>query len=126
MLPDDRRYSPEHEWIRPEEGDGVIGLTRYAVDELGDIVYIELPAMGASFAQFASFGVIESVKAVSDLYAPAGGTVVAVNEELRTRPELVNGDPHGDGWICRISLSDPVELDALLDAAGYAELIGSE
>jgi glycine cleavage system H protein len=126
MLPDDRRYSREHEWIRPEQGDGVIGLTRYAVDELGDIVYVELPAIGAEVAQFASFGVIESVKAVSDLYAPAGGEVVAVNDDLRTRPELVNSDPHGDGWICRIRVRDPAELDALLDAAGYADLIGSE
>jgi glycine cleavage system H protein len=126
MLPDDRRYSREHEWILRNQEEGVIGLTRYAVDELGDIVYLELPAIGATFAQFASFGVIESVKAVSDLYAPAGGTVVAVNEELRTRPDLVNSDPHGDGWICRIRLGNLAELEALLDAAAYGELIGSE
>jgi len=125
-LPDDRRYSREHEWIRPADGEALIGLTRFAVDELGDIVYVELPALGAALTQFASFGVVESVKAVSDLYAPAGGTVVAVNEELRTRPELLNSDPHGDGWVCRISLADATQLDALLDARGYAELIGSE
>ncbi|MGH2462281.1 MAG: glycine cleavage system protein GcvH [Candidatus Limnocylindria bacterium] len=125
-LPDDRSYSREHEWIRPTDGEGEIGLTRFAVDELGDIVFVELPSVGANLTQFASFGVVESVKAVSDLYAPASGTVAAVNEALRTRPELLNSDPHGDGWICRISLADATELDALLDARGYAELIGSE
>jgi glycine cleavage system H protein len=125
-LPDDRRYSREHEWIRPEDGEGVIGLTQFAVDELGDIVYVELPAVGASLTQFASFGVVESVKAVSDLFAPASGAVVAVNEELRTRPELLNSDPHDAGWICRIKVADPAELDALLEAPAYAELIGSE
>jgi len=125
-LPDDRRYSREHEWIRPEGEQGVIGLTRFAVDELGDIVYVELPAVGATLSQFASFGVVESVKAVSDLFAPASGEVVAVNEELRTRPELMNGDPHDAGWICRITLTDSAELDALLEAPAYAELIGSE
>lgn len=125
-LPDDRRYSKEHEWIRPENGEGVVGLTRFAADELGDIVYVELPAEGATLTQFKSFGVVESVKAVSDLYAPASGTVVAVNEDLRSRPELLNSEPHEGGWICRISLTDAGELDALLDARGYAELIGSE
>ena len=124
-LPEDRRYSKEHEWIRPENGEGVVGLTRFAADELGDIVYVELPAVGATLTQFKSFGVVESVKAVSDLYAPASGTVVAVNEDLRSRPELLNSEPHDGGWICRISLTDAGELDALLDAGGYAELIGS-
>lgn len=126
MLPDDRRYSREHEWVRREGDEGVIGLTTFAVSELGDIVYVELPALGSSLTQFASFGVVESVKAVSDLYAPAGGTVVAVNEALRTQPELMNSDPHGDGWICRITLASPAELDALLDAAAYGNLIGLE
>ncbi len=126
MLPDDRRYSREHEWVRPEGGEGVIGLTTFAVSELGDIVYVELPAVGAQLTQFGSFGVVESVKAVSDLFAPAGGTVVAVNEALRTQPELMNGDPHGEGWICRITLANAGELDALLDAAGYGNLIGLE
>ena len=125
-LPDDRRYSKEHEWIRPENGEGVVGLTRFAADELGDIVYVELPAVGATLTQFKSFGVVESVKAVSDLYAPASGTVVAVNEDLRSRPELLNSEPHDGGWICRIDLTDAGELDALLDARGYAELIGGE
>jgi len=126
MLPTDRRYSKEHEWIRPESGEGVIGLTRFAVDELGDIVYVELPAVGSTVSQFASFGVVESVKAVSDLFAPASGEVVAVNEALRTSPELMNTDPHDAGWLCRIRLTAPAELDALLDAAAYGELTGVE
>jgi glycine cleavage system H protein len=124
MLPDDRRYSREHEWIRPEGEEGVIGLTEFAVTELGDIVYVELPAVGSSLTQFASFGVVESVKAVSDLFAPASGSVVAVNEALRSQPELMNRDPHGEGWICRITLSGGDELDALLDATAYEALIG--
>jgi glycine cleavage system H protein len=123
-LPDDRRYSREHEWIRPEGAEAVIGLTQFAVTELGDIVYVELPAVGSSMTQFASFGVVESVKAVSDLFAPASGSVVAVNDELRTRPELLNSDPHGDGWVCRITLASPDELDGLLDATAYAALTG--
>jgi glycine cleavage system H protein len=126
MLPDDRRYSREHEWIRPDGTDGVVGLTEFAVTELGDIVYVELPAVGGTLTQFSSFGVVESVKAVSDLFAPAGGTVVEVNEALRTQPELMNRDPHGEGWICRITLANAGELDALLDAAGYGALIGLE
>lgn len=126
MLPDDRRYSREHEWIRPESAEGVIGLTEFAVTELGDIVYVELPAVGSTLRQFATFGVVESVKAVSDLYAPASGTVVAVNDALRSQPELLNADPHGDGWICRITLAADDELDALLDAKGYEALIGIE
>jgi len=125
-LPHDRRYSREHEWIRPEDDEGVIGLTQFAADELGDIVYVELPAIGATLTQFASFGVVESVKAVSDLFAPASGVVLTVNDELRTRPELMNSDPHDAGWICRIRLADSAELDALLEAPAYAELIGSE
>jgi glycine cleavage system H protein len=126
MLPDDRRYSREHEWIRREDDEGVIGLTEFAVTELGDIVYVELPAVGTGLTQFASFGVVESVKAVSDLYAPASGTVIEVNEALRAQPELLNGDPHLAGWICRVTLADAAELDALLDAAGYGALIGLE
>jgi glycine cleavage system H protein len=126
MLPDDRRYSREHEWIRRDGDEGVIGLTEFAVTELGDIVYVELPAVGSGISQFASFGVVESVKAVSDLYAPASGSVMAVNEALRSQPELMNQDPHGDGWICRIALTNVNELDALLDAKAYEALIGIE
>ncbi len=119
--PDDLRYSKEHEWVRVEDGRATIGITSFAADELGDIVFIELPEVGASLKQFATFGVVESVKAVSDLYAPVSGEVVEVNEKLSDAPELLNSDPFGDGWIARVTLSDPAEVDALMDAAAYAD-----
>ena len=118
--PDDLRYSKEHEWVRVEGSHGTIGITSFASDELGDIVFVELPEVGASVAQFATFGVVESVKAVSDLYSPVSGSITEVNEALRDAPELLNSDPYGEGWIARIELSDPTELDALMDAAAYA------
>jgi glycine cleavage system H protein len=118
--PDDLRYSKEHEWVRAEGSHGTIGITSFASDELGDIVFVELPEVGSSVAQFATFGVVESVKAVSDLYSPVSGSVTEVNEGLRDAPELLNSDPFGEGWIARIELSDPTELDALMDADTYA------
>ena len=121
-LPDDRRYSREHEWVRIEGSMAVIGITSFAADELGDIVYVELPEVGASLAQFGSFGVVESVKAVSDLFSPVSGDVAEVNGDLRGSPELLNTDPFGSGWIAKVSLVDAGELDKLLDAAAYAEL----
>ncbi|MGZ6255764.1 MAG: glycine cleavage system protein GcvH [Candidatus Limnocylindria bacterium] len=120
--PDDRRYSPEHEWVRVEGSVAVIGITSFAADELGDIVYVELPDVGARLAQFASFGVVESVKAVSDLFAHVSGEVAEVNADLRASPELLNTDPFGAGWIARVTLADAAEMDKLLDAAAYAEL----
>jgi glycine cleavage system H protein len=120
--PDDRRYSREHEWVRVEGALAVIGITGFAADELGDIVYVELPEVGATLAQFSNFGVVESVKAVSDLFAPVSGEVAEVNAELRTSPELLNTDPFRSGWIAKVSLGDPAEMDKLLDAAAYAEL----
>jgi glycine cleavage system H protein len=121
-FPDDRRYSREHEWVRVEGSVAVIGITSFASDELGDIVYVELPELGAKVAQFSSFGVVESVKAVSDLFAPVSGDVAEVNDELRASPELLNSDPFGAGWIAKVTLSDAAEMEQLLDAAGYAEL----
>ena len=121
-LPDDRRYSREHEWVRVDGSVAVIGITSFAADELGDIVYVELPEVGASLAQFSSFGVVESVKAVSDLFAPVSGDVSEVNDDLRASPELLNSDPFGAGWIAKVTLSDAAELEQLLDAAAYAEL----
>jgi glycine cleavage system H protein len=121
-FPDDRRYSREHEWVRVEGSTAVIGITSFAADELGDIVYVELPELGARLAQFAAFGVVESVKAVSDLFAPVSGEVAEVNADLRASPELLNTDPFGAGWIAKLALADPSELDKLLDAASYAEL----
>lgn len=118
--PDDLRYSEEHEWVRVEDDTATIGITSFAADELGDIVFIELPEVGSTLSQFGTFGVVESVKAVSDLYAPVSGEVVAVNETLRDSPELLNSDAFGDGWIARVKLADPAEVDALMDAEAYA------
>ena len=124
MNPQDRRYSREHEWARPDsESEVTVGISDYAQSELGDIVFVELPAVGASLQQMESFGVVESVKAVSDLYAPLSGKVVAVNTELEMAPELVNDDPFGGGWMIRVRIDDPAELESLLDAAAYDALI---
>jgi glycine cleavage system H protein len=122
MNPDDLRYSREHEWVRVDGATATIGITGFAAGELGDIVFVELPEAGASLSQFGSFGVVESVKAVSDLFAPVSGEVTEVNGELRDKPELLNSDPYGAGWIARVTLSDKAELDALLDAGAYSEL----
>jgi glycine cleavage system H protein len=120
--PDDLRYSREHEWVRVDGSVAVIGITSFAADELGDIVYVELPEVGAKLAQFGSFGVVESVKAVSVLFSPVSGDVAEVNADLRGSPELLNSDPFGSGWIAKVTLADPAELEKLLDAAAYAEL----
>jgi glycine cleavage system H protein len=112
-------YTDEHEWVRVEGDTGVVGVTAYAAEHLGDIVFVEVPAVGSSVAAAQSCGVVESVKAVSDLFAPVSGEVVEVNEALASSPELVNGDPYGDGWMLRIRLSDPSETAALKDAAAY-------
>jgi glycine cleavage system H protein len=117
--PDDLRYSKEHEWVRVEDSRATIGITSFAADELGDIVFVELPEVGATLSQFAPFGVVESVKAVSDLFAPIGGEVLEVNDGLRAAPELLNSDPFGEGWIARVALSEPAQLDALMDADAY-------
>jgi len=122
--PDDLRYSKEHEWVRADGSQATIGITSFAADELGDIVFLELPEPGTTLSQFATFGVVESVKAVSDLYAPVSGTVTEVNEALRDSPELLNSDPFGEGWIARVELADPSELDALMDAKAYAAETG--
>lgn len=122
MYPDDLRYSKEHEWVRVDGSTATIGVTSFAADELGDIVFVELPEVGATLGQFTTFGVVESVKAVSDLFAPISGTVTEVNETLRDQPELLNTDAFGDGWIVRVEMTDTAELDALMDAAAYAEL----
>lgn len=124
MYPDDLRYSKEHEWVRADGDRGTVGISSFAANELGDIVFVELPEVGARLTQFGTFGVVESVKAVSDLYAPVSGEVVEVNEALRDQPELLNSDPFGEGWIARIAISDPAELDALMDAAAYTEMTG--
>ena len=118
-IPDQLRYSHEDEWVRDDGDCLVIGISDYAQQQLGDIVFVELPEVGSTIDRGDPFGVIESVKAVSDLFAPVSGEVIAVNEELADRPEAVNEDCYGDGWIISVQPSDPEEVDALLDAKAY-------
>jgi glycine cleavage system H protein len=122
MVPQDLRYTKEHEWVRVEGDLATVGITDFAAEQLGDVVFVDLPEVGRTVAQFAAVGVIESVKAVSDLFAPVGGDVVETNAELTTKPELLNSDPYGQGWMLRIRLSDRTALDGLLDVAAYEAL----
>jgi glycine cleavage system H protein len=121
-VPEDLRYTDDHEWLRVEGSDGTVGVTAYAADQLGDVVFVELPAAGAKLTARQSFGVVESVKAVSDLYAPLAGEVVETNEALASQPELVNSDPYGAGWMLRLRLEDPGEAEKLHDATAYRSL----
>ena len=129
MIPEDLRYSSDHEWIR-SIGDGAdtltvrIGITDFAQSALGDIVYVQLPDLGTTVTIGDSLGEVESTKSVSDIFSPVAGTVTARNEALDAAPESVNTDPYGDGWMIEIQLDDPADLDGLLDAAGYAEQVG--
>jgi glycine cleavage system H protein len=125
MVPTDLRYTKDHEWVRVEGDEATVGITEYAAGQLGDIVFVELPDAGRNLDQFATFGVVESVKAVSDLFSPVSGEVVTTNDALTGSPELVNADPHGGGWMIRIKLAKPEEVDDLLDAAAYDELIAA-
>ena len=120
--PAELRYSKEHEWVRVQGDRAVIGITAHAANELGDVVFVDLPQVGATLKQFAVFGAVESVKAVSDLFSPISGSVLARNEALSAAPESINADPYGSGWLLEIQLADPVELSLLLDAAGYDQL----
>jgi len=122
-IPKDLRYSHEHEWVSVDDGVAIVGITDYAQDQLGDVVYIELPALGAKVVKDEAFGVVESVKAVSDVYAPLSGTVVEVNTDLPESPETVNEDPYGDAWMVKVEMSDPSEVDDLMDAEQYAAYI---
>jgi len=122
MAPPDLRYTKDHEWVRVEGDTATIGVTDFAANQPGDVVFVDLPAVGKAVEQFATFGVVESVKAVSDLYAPLSGEVVAVNGDLGSKPELVNSDPFGDGWMIRVKVGDTAQVDELLDAAGYEKL----
>lgn len=123
--PDDRKYSKEHEWLKIDGDAAVIGITDYAQDQLGDVVYVDLPQPGATITQFEKMGEIESVKAVSDLYTPASGEVIEVNEKVVEKPELVNSDPHGEGWLLRVKLSDSSEADKLMSAAEYDAFVAA-
>ncbi len=123
MVPDDLRFTKEHEWVRVAGDEATVGITQYAADQLGDIVFVELPDLGRSLTQHSTFGVVESVKAVSDLFAPVSGEVAEANGELGANPELVNSDPYGAGWMIRVTLADPAQVDGLLDAAAYEQLV---
>jgi glycine cleavage system H protein len=126
MYPDDYRYTKEHEWIKKEDADSTVGITTYAQKELGDIVYVELPAVGKKFAMGEAFGSIESVKAVSEIYAPLEMEIVSVNSTVVDQPELINQDPHGKGWLVKVKLGNNSDLDSLLSAGEYEELISQE
>lgn len=124
-VPSDLSYSADHEWVRRNGASVRIGITDYAQDALGDVVFVQVPSVGVSVAKGQSFSEVESTKSVSDIYAPVSGTVTAVNEALSTQPELVNTDPYGEGWICEITMADESELGDLLDAAAYGNLTGA-
>jgi glycine cleavage system H protein len=125
MVPTDLRYTTDHEWVRVQGDEATVGITAYAADQLGDIVFVELPDVGRSLQQFATFGVIESVKAVSDLLAPVGGEVLETNAALSGQPELVNSAPYDGGWLVRVRLGDAGQLAELLDPAAYDALIAA-
>lgn len=124
-VPTDLRYTQDHEWVRVDGDEAVVGITKYAADQLGDIVFVELPDVGRALQGAKAFGVVESVKAVSDLFAPITGEVLATNDSLTGGPELVNTDPYGDGWMIRLRIADPAELDDLLDADAYDAIVAA-
>lgn len=125
-IPQGLKYSKEHEWVAAEDSVATVGITDHAQGQLGEIVYIELPAVGEKVSKDDPFGVIESVKAVSDIYAPVSGTVVEVNEDLPESPEVVNEDPYGDGWLIKVKMNDASDLDDLMDGDEYAEMVARE
>ncbi len=125
MYPEDLRYTEKHEWCRAGNGSTVrVGVTAYAADALGDVVYVSLPQVGEEVALDDACAEVESTKSVSDVYAPVSGVITSVNEQLTATPEAINADPYGDGWLFEIELSDPEQLDELLDSDAYAELVG--
>ena len=126
VYPETFRYTKEHEWVKVESGVATIGITFHAQKELGDIVYVELPKIGVLVEQGKSFAVVESVKAASEIYAPVSGEVVGANDALANTPETLNADPHGEGWIAKIKLSAPEEVDRLLSATDYQNYLGAE
>ena len=123
-FPKDLKYTKDHEWIRVDGDTGVIGITEYAQGELGDVVFVELPGVGASLQQGKQFGTIEAVKTVSDLFAPVSGEVVAVNDTLKDSPETVNKEPYGNGWMVKVRIGNKSELDSLLGYEKYQEMVG--
>lgn len=124
-IPENLRYTKDHEWLRPEGDTAVVGITEFAQNELGDIVFIEVETIGENLDKEETFGTIEAVKTVSDMFMPVAGEIVEFNEALADNPEKVNKDPYGDGWIVRIRFSDPSQVEELLDAASYREIVGA-
>ena len=122
MVPPDLRYTTDHEWVRVDGDTATIGITEYAANQLGDVVFVDLPTAGTKLDQFGTFGVVESVKAVSDLYAPLSGEVAESNPDLAGNPELVNGDPYGAGWMIRVKVADAGQVDSLLEPEAYERL----
>ena len=122
-VPEQLRYSTDHEWVSRDGSTVRIGITDYAQDALGDVVFVQLPTAGQQVSAGETFGEVESTKSVSDVYAPVSGTVVAINEALGEHPQALNEDPYGDGWLCTMEMSDPAQFDELLDASGYTTLI---
>ncbi|MGB9746704.1 MAG: glycine cleavage system protein GcvH [Bacteroidales bacterium] len=125
QVPSDLKYTKDHEWIRVEGNQGVVGITDYAQKELGDIVFIEIETQGEKLGKEDVFGTIEAVKTVSDMFMPVSGTVLEINPKLENSPDIVNKDPFGEGWMIKVSIDDPSELDTLLDAEGYKKLINA-
>ena len=125
-FPDDLRYTQEHEWLRLEGNEALVGITDFAQDALGDVVFVELPSIGATFGSGQAFGVVESNKTVSDLFAPVAGRVTAVNHVLRDEPELVNNDPYGAGWMIRLVVTDREQVNRLLDAEAYRTFVAQQ
>ena len=123
--PEDLKYHPEHDWARIEGDEAVLGITWWAQDALGELVHFEAPAVGDTVTKDEAYGEVESVKAVSDVYAPLSGEITEVNEKAKDNPELINTDPYGEGWMVRVKLSDPSEADSLLDAVAYRQLLDS-
>lgn len=123
-IPADLKYSKDHEWVKTEGGDAYIGITDFAQEQLGDIVYVDVPTVGETLDQHDTFGTIEAVKTVSDAFLPVGGEIVEFNEDLSTDASIINKDPYGKGWIIKVRMTDPSQLDGLLDAAAYKALIG--
>jgi len=126
MYPQDCRYTKDHEWVRVQGDQGTVGITDYAQKQLGDVVYLELPELGRSLKAHETFGTVESVKAVSELFAPVSGQVLEVNSALLAKPERINGDPHGEAWMIRVRLADSSQLAGLMDAAAYQAYVDSE
>lgn len=123
-IPEELRYTNDHEWVRVEDGRARVGITEYAQDALGDIVFIELPAVGDTTEAASQFGEVESTKSVSDLFAPVSGTITEINDTLAESPALLNSDPYGEGWLCVIEMTDAAQVEALLDADAYKALTG--